>query len=177
MILAETKSDGIFNWQIEKIVIHSWSIGTRDSWQSRSNLINWYGVFTSSNLALKANLFISERRSVSGTSNRKGIMGESVWNFTRNTLSLEASSFKTSNLTIMKVLLWYWTNVSNDLLFFGLVLWEMKRKCLVKDCTLDQISMVQSATSSFSVHRVGQNFNGKSLFAFSLMYRSFLDGE
>ena len=54
---------------------------------------------------------------------------------------------------------------------------EKERKCLITDCTLDQVSMALSATSSFSVQRVGQNFNGKSLFVFSLMYRSLLASE
>ena len=126
-------------------------------------------MFASSKLAIKTNLFISEQRSVSRTLEIKGIIGESVWNFTGNALSLEANSLRTLNLTIIKVLLWYWTNVSNDMLSFGRALWERERMWLIADCTLDQVSMALSATSSSSVQLAGQNFNGKSLFVFSLM--------
>ena len=46
---------------------------------------------------------------------------------------------------------------------------ERERKCLITDCTLDHVRMALSATSSFSVQRVGQ-INSNQMKQFILLH-------
>ena len=65
------------------------------------------------------NLFTILRKVFSRTLDGNGTIGEPVWNVLKKTFSLTTKCLITMNLTNIKASFWYWTGVSNDLLFLG----------------------------------------------------------
>ena len=84
-------------------------------------------------------------------------MGLSVRNGLKNSFNMCATSLKNVNLIIISLSLTDWANLSNDLLFFGLLLGHNAKKCLVRATISGQTKITFSALSSFSTHHVPEN--------------------
>ena len=71
-----------------------------------------------------------------------------------------ATSFENVNLIIISLSLTDWANLSNDLLFCGLLLEHNAKNCLIRGAISGHTKVGLSAVSSFSTHRVLQNCCG-----------------
>ena len=63
---------------------------------------------------------------------KKGTIGLSAKNGLKNSFNMCKTSFKNVNLVIICLSLTDWANLSNDLLFFGLLLGHNAKKCLIR---------------------------------------------
>ena len=84
---------------------------------------------------------------------------------------------KNVNLIIVCLSLIHWANLSNDLLFFGLLLGHNAKKCLIRATLCGQTKIVFSAVSSFLTHRVPQNRWGNFPEMLLFRYMSLRAGE
>ena len=100
---------------------------------------------------------------------KKGTIGLSAKNGLKNSFNMCKTSFKNVNLVIICLSLTDWANLSNDLLFFGLLLGHNAKKCLIRATTSGKTKIAFSAVSSFPTHYVPQNLCGN--FTEMLLFR------
>ena len=108
---------------------------------------------------------------------KKGTIGLSAKNGLKNSFNMCKTSFKNVNLVIIYLSLTDWANLSNDLLFFGLLLGHNAKKCLIRATISGQTKIAFSSVSSFSTHRVPQNLCGNLTEMLLFRYMSPQAGE
>ena len=102
---------------------------------------------------------------------KKGTIGLSAKNGLENSFNMCKTSSKNIDLITD------WANLSNDLLFFGLLLGHNAKKCLIRATISGQTKIAFSSVSSFSTHRVPQNLCGNLTEMLLFRYMSPQAGE